>query len=507
MKLLLLLLIPFMASAQKTYYAAPTGNDANSGAIDKPFKTMQKLGSVLKSGDTGYLRGGSYTSTLPATDWQCLIQNLAGKEDSHIVISNYPGEFPIFDYNGFFQTNNTTALRINNCTYLDIYGIRIVNLLQNNANIVAGIEAHDCTHIKFERVSVDNIGGAAVRQTTGCNDWLYVNCDASRCGDPKSTGGGNYGNADGFDCNAGTATYINCRAWWCSDDGFDCYGNDSHIYYRGCWSFKNGYIPGTYTNPGSQADGMGFKWGNTATDQSGSVLRTYTNCISFNNKGWGFDQNVARCKSEFYNNTSFKNVAGGWATGYSINPREASILKNNVSFIDPVTVSDVSGLVLSNNSWQVAAATAASFASTDTAGVAGPRFPDGSLPFLPFLRLSVASNLIDKGVDVGLPFTPPAPDLGAYEVAVVPPPPVFTNVTQSKAFTKNNCTSGTGTSVVYIVAAGKYSASTQAAADQLATTDINNNGQNWANLNGTCIPKTIIRVEIYYSDGTKVVQQ
>lgn len=84
---------------------------------------------------------------------------------------------------------------------------------------------------------------------------------------------------------------------------------------------------------------------------------------------------------------------------------------------------------------------------------------------------------------------------------------VFKNVAQSKAFTKNNCTSGTGTSVVYTVAAGKYTASTQAGADQLATNDINNNGQNYANVNGTCIPKTIIKVVIYYSDGSTVTQQ
>ncbi len=90
---------------------------------------------------------------------------------------------------------------------------------------------------------------------------------------------------------------------------------------------------------------------------------------------------------------------------------------------------------------------------------------------------------------------------------IVPPAQVFKNVAQSKAFIKNNCTSGTGSSVVYAVAAGKYSASTQAAADQLATTDINNNGQNYANLNGTCIPKTIIRVQIFWSDGTSTTEQ
>jgi parallel beta-helix repeat protein len=89
----------------------------------------------------------------------------------------------------------------------------------------------------------------------------------------------------------------------------------------------------------------------------------------------------------------------------------------------------------------------------------------------------------------------------------VTPPPVFMNITVSKAYTKNNCTSGTGTTVTYIVVAGKYSASTQPAADQLAQNDITANGQNYANMNGTCVPKTIIKIVIYYSDGSTTTQQ
>ena len=45
---------------------------------------------------------------------------------------------------------------------------------------------------------------------------------------------------------------------------------------------------------------------------------------------------------------------------------------------------------------------------------AAPRQPDGSLP-AGFARLVSGSDLIDKGLDVGLPFNGSAPDLGAYE--------------------------------------------------------------------------------------------
>ena len=63
----------------------------------------------------------------------------------------------------------------------------------------------------------------------------------------------------------------------------------------------------------------------------------------------------------------------------------------------------------------------------------------------------------------------------------------YYNAMQSRVFTKA-CTSGyTGSQVTYTVPPGKYfSTLSQADADQQATNDINANGQNYANTNGTC---------------------
>lgn len=62
------------------------------------------------------------------------------------------------------------------------------------------------------------------------------------------------------------------------------------------------------------------------------------------------------------------------------------------------------------------------------------------------------------------------------------------NVVKSGSFTRNNCATGaTGSTVTYTVPANTYSSTTsQAAADQLAQNDVNANGQNYANTNGTC---------------------
>lgn len=64
----------------------------------------------------------------------------------------------------------------------------------------------------------------------------------------------------------------------------------------------------------------------------------------------------------------------------------------------------------------------------------------------------------------------------------------FYNVQVTGSFTRNNCGGGyIGSTVTYIVPAGIYVASTQKAANILALSDLSNNGQAYANMNGTCI--------------------
>ena len=76
--------------------------------------------------------------------------------------------------------------------------------------------------------------------------------------------------------------------------------------------------------------------------------------------------------------------------------------------------------VQQTNSWlSPFSVSSADFVSVDTAGVRGPRKPDGSLPDITFMHLAQGSQLIDAGTNVGLPFAGNAPDLGAFETGVV----------------------------------------------------------------------------------------
>ncbi|MBX3254206.1 MAG: hypothetical protein KF862_08715 [Chitinophagaceae bacterium] len=80
------------------------------------------------------------------------------------------------------------------------------------------------------------------------------------------------------------------------------------------------------------------------------------------------------------------------------------------------------------------------------------------------------------------------------------PANTYFSAQRSQIFTRNNCGAGyTGGTVTYTVPPGKYnSTASQAAADQLAINDINANGQNYANTNGTCTGSSV-NCAFYYS--------
>jgi hypothetical protein len=83
-----------------------------------------------------------------------------------------------------------------------------------------------------------------------------------------------------------------------------------------------------------------------------------------------------------------------------------------------------------------------------------PRKPDGSLPDVNLFHLAQGSNLIDKGINVGLPYNGNAPDLGAFETnyslsASLPTVTTtsITNIGTTTATGGGNVTSDGGTTV------------------------------------------------------------
>lgn len=86
------------AAIQATYYLSPSGNDANAGTLEAPFKTIKKACDIVQTINqnmTGdiivYLRGGMYTS-----DSTIHIGNsMSGTNGYTVKFMNYTGEMPM----------------------------------------------------------------------------------------------------------------------------------------------------------------------------------------------------------------------------------------------------------------------------------------------------------------------------------------------------------------------------------------------------------------------------
>jgi hypothetical protein len=195
------------------------------------------------------------------------------------------------------------------------------------------------------------------------------------------------------------------------------------IVIKDSWAFLNGYYNDT-TNP-NPGDGNGFKLGLSNIDNHSTVLRKVYNCIGYMNKGWGFVRNGAACNMEIYNNTSYSNGITGYGGGFFSGNDDGPVgdipfyIKNNIAYSNITNYSFWSNELLQNvdhNTWNLpVTVTNTDFVNLNGSELTLPRQADGSLPEIGFLHLSSGSDLIGKGVEVGIPHDGTNPDLGAFD--------------------------------------------------------------------------------------------
>jgi hypothetical protein len=399
---------------------SPDGSDSNPGTIDRPFATWEKLSSVLEAGDLAYIRGGTYRSTKSGSV-KCLWSDLTGTANDRIRIWAYPGEHPILDLSDITPQGNVMAVAVRDSNYVWFKGLRVTGLSQTvDGSGISWGWSTSSSNIIHENIEVDHIGGYGFTTDGGKNN-IYKNCDVHHCSDMYSydyVGGGANGFGQTGNTDADNTTYVGCRSWWNSDDGWDLFDNAGSVTIENCWAFWNGFIPGTFEN---SADGIGFKLGGPNVMSSGSVVKiTVTNSIAYQNKAWSFTENTGKFNMRIYNNIAYQNCYKGyetWGCGFHFNIDGVPYyIKNNIAY-NTGTAADLGVLTnVNHNSWNGGVTvTDDDFISLDGSQLLRPRKSDGSLPDITFLHLASGSDLIDKGTNVGLSYSGSAPDLGAFE--------------------------------------------------------------------------------------------
>ena len=436
------------------YYVAPWGNDDSAGTFEQPWGTWQKAFETAKPGDIVYFRGGVWypTTVYYGTSGIVYINpydtphvGYDGTAENPICMFAYPGETPVLDCkNVKVPVNFLSAIEINRANYWSIKGLTITNVLQSKEATVHGFITGGCSNLTVENITVTNIGGKGIVNYNAFKNAIYpeqakinvdttkyINCDASYCMDSKGrlpglTDFGNY--ADGFWLNVeNPVSYVKiqgCRSWMNSDDGFDL-PTAGVIVMKNCWAFNNGHL--------AEGAGQGIR-----NDPARNILPwTISNCISAFNKYGGFTVGYNSDSSRpvnFYNNISYHQKYG-LLVAQHIGETRLKDFHNNI-FYDNNTfdllLSDPT-LTHSNNFWgakvellnhdfeipdhsPAVTVTDADFVSLDVNELLRPRNADHSLPDVDFLKLAPGSDLIDAGINVGLPFSGSAPDMGAFEV-------------------------------------------------------------------------------------------
>jgi hypothetical protein len=416
-----------LASAA-TYYVSPTGNDSNAGTQAAPWQTFAKAQSVAVADDTVYFRSGSYlftaglNSCASMTDTVNVITlNKSGTAGKPIRYFAYPGETPVFDFSQMKDNCRVKGFNIV-ASYLHLKGLEVTGAPQQPGNLLNneswGVWINGSNNT-FEMLNTHHHMGPGLFISDGSNN-LVLNTDSHHNYDPYSKSGPGQ-NADGFGAhikaNRPGNTFRGCRSWSNTDDGFDTINAGSVVVIENSWAWLHGYYPGT-TTPIAAGNGNGFKIGGFGGGYAANAPQHVTrNNVAFNNKSSGFYANHHPVATIFYNNTGVNNrynfnMLGVDPSGATIN---LGILRNNLAYLG-TAVTNMAGTDNAYNSWNLpVSVTAADFQSVSTQGWDAPRLPDGSLPPLPHFHLASGSDLIDAGVDVGLPFTGAAPDLGAYE--------------------------------------------------------------------------------------------
>lgn len=431
-RFLSILILPLAStSLAATWYMAPAGSDAAAGTKDKPFATLAKAQASAAAGDTVWIRGGTYAFTAASNTCggsQTAVVDViplskSGQKGKPIRYWAYPGETPVFDFHGIMDDCRVKGFTVSG-SWIHLKGLEITRVPQHNRlNHESWGVWNSGSFNVFELLNMHHNMGPGLFIQKGAGN-LGLNCDSHHNWDSLTSNGSGQ-SADGFGVHVPAGDTGNvlrgCRSWMNTDDGYDLINAFAPVTIEHCIAAYSGYEPGT-TKSLAAGNGNGFKMGGYGADATKLPTnipkhRSLFN-LAFNCKVNGFYTNHHPDDIEFLNNTAVNNhvqfdmlglKADGTTTGTAIT---VGVFRNNIAYGGTVVADNkYNASDDAFNSWNLVAPTASDFLSLDTAGVFGPRNPDGSIPAFRFAHLSASSKYVGAGTDVGFGAKP---DLGAF---------------------------------------------------------------------------------------------
>ena len=376
--------------------------------------------------------------------------------------------------------NINSGIDIIEAAYIKFKGLTIRNLYgRTNPILAVAIGATDCFNLTFENMTVHDISGRGYfyisgAWRTGENEsavslWeneadtlRFINCDAYNLCDSVSDDPGNA--SDGWWCAGyrdGYFSWYGCRAWHYTDDGIDSFGSQTRVIDN-CWVMGTRKYIGVDIESGFEGNGMkmaGCRYEPAEDEYKVIITNSIAAYCNLNETAGtqgsvGFYINLYSGANGNYQQNAllYNNTAYNCATGFQdlviesefTTSRENKFYRNNISAYgassgygyDPlyeVNIAYPSVYEESNNTWvatqltggaswpgwtynPAVTVTNSDFASVDSSQIRLPRKPDGSLPDITFLTLAKGSDLIDAGINVGLPYYGSGPDIGYSEV-------------------------------------------------------------------------------------------
>ena len=295
-----------------TWFVATNGLDTNAGTSNSPLATIAGAQTVASANDVVYLRGGTYyldNSNITATNSpRAIVNNITKNNISYLA---YPGELPIFNFTNVQPPGlRVTAFHVSarNCVFqgFDVVGVQVTIPTSHTQSECFWVDGGN--NNRFQQLRLHDGMANGWYLTKGASN-LVLNCDAYN---NKGLDSGSIGNTDGFGCHPSSGgrsnVFYGCRAWFNSDDGYDCINSFESVTFDHCWSFYNGYWT-NFSDPGG--DGNGFKAGGYGVSGTATPSVIPRNVIRFNlavrNKASGFYANHHLGGSDWFNNTSYSN--------------------------------------------------------------------------------------------------------------------------------------------------------------------------------------------------------